>query len=107
MNWYLKITNATARDMKANQIENWVNRLQEAVKGSAIDKENSKDIVENVIERINGKGERSLLPMSLKKELRKMLRMAINSILDSPSRFDAIVDEAIFLLEDHLLMLKQ
>ena len=102
MSWYSKTITSSVRDEKSDQIKNLIERLEEAIDGCAIDKENSKNIVKNVIERIEGKGERLLISPVVKNEIKKILELANSSILDSPAKFDQAVDEAIYVLEDYL-----
>jgi hypothetical protein len=101
MSWYSKIVNASARDDKISQIDSWIVKLDEAIDGSSIDKERSRSIVENVIERVNGRGELSLVSPTLKEEVKKVLELANSFILDSPAKFDSAVEESIIALEDY------
>ena len=106
MSWYKKTIESSARQDKVDQTNNLIDSLIDAQKSSMIDKSKSKDIAQKIIDRIDRKTDRILISEDVKILIKKIVKDAVDVILDSPQKFVIIIDEAIAILEDYLYKLE-
>jgi len=81
-----------------------LNDLNDAIKGSHIDKKNSRDKVQKILKKINQEGgDRLIISQKVQDLIQRIITEAIDDIWDSPKKFNdkmqVAIDELAFYLE--------
>lgn len=99
MSWYTYVKISSARDDKTDQVIYLRDKLEEAIDQAMIGGDESINLIDRLIDRLEGaKGFRNLIPKSVKDNVLSLMQKAREVKKDSPHKFCAYLEEALTYL---------